>query len=120
MTQSFFMLGFMVSGLVFSYYSDKLGRRPVVLVSFTFDILALISSILSVNITQYSISRFFNGLGGSGQWLAMYTIRKCYKNSEFFFIKEYSKLLQFLNVLVLNIARISLFLLTAVGFWATL
>jgi MFS family permease len=76
LTQSYFMSGYLVSGLVFSYYSDKYGRRPVVWLSFTLEILALLSCSLSVNITQYSISRFLNGVGASGRWLAMYTIRE--------------------------------------------
>ncbi len=74
LTQSYFMLGYMVSGLVFSYYSDKYGRRPVVWLSFTLEILALLSCSLSANITQYSIFRFLNGVGASGRWLAAYTI----------------------------------------------
>ena len=75
LTQSVFMLGYLVSGFVFAYYSDKYGRRPLVWISFAFEILALISCSLSINITQYLISQFFVGIGNSGKSLAMATIR---------------------------------------------
>jgi MFS family permease len=78
LTQSVFMLGYLVSGLVFSYYSDKYGRRPLVWLSFTLEILSIISCSLSVNIVQYLISQFVTGIGSSGRGIAVYTIRESF------------------------------------------
>jgi MFS family permease len=72
------MLGYFVSGLVFAYYSDKYGRRPLVWLSFTLEILSIISCSLSVNIIQYSISRFVTGIGTSGRGVGLYNIREFY------------------------------------------
>ncbi len=80
LTQSAFMLGYFVAGLVFAYYSDKYGRRPLVWLSFTSVILSVISCSLSVNIKQYTISRFVTGIGsfGFGRYGGLYAIRRFY------------------------------------------
>ncbi len=80
LTQSAFMLGYFVAGLIFVYYSDKYGRRPLVWLSFTLEILSIISCSLSVNIIQYTISRFVNGIGsfGFGRFGGLYAIRGFY------------------------------------------
>ncbi|CAG2162928.1 unnamed protein product [Oppiella nova] len=62
MSQVFYMLGYFVSGLIFSHYSDKYGRRPIIFTSFIIEIIGIVSCILSPNIYFYSISRFFVGM----------------------------------------------------------
>ncbi|CAG2168371.1 unnamed protein product [Oppiella nova] len=66
LTQSFFMLGYVASGFVISYYSDKYGRRPMIYLSYSIEVLAIISCAFSYNIYQYIISRFLVGFGHSG------------------------------------------------------
>ncbi|CAG2100136.1 unnamed protein product [Medioppia subpectinata] len=65
LTQSCFMLGYVVSGLILSHYKDKYGRRPVVLLCYVIEILAIISCAFSYNIYQYLFSRFLTGMGHS-------------------------------------------------------
>ncbi len=72
------MLGYFVAGLVFAYYSDKYGRRPLVWFSFTLEILSIISCSLSVNIIQYTISRFVTGVGSSGLRMGLFAMREFY------------------------------------------
>ena len=93
LTQSAFMLGYFVSGLVFAYYSDKYGRRPLVWLSITLEVLSIISCSLSVNIIQYSISRFVTGIGNFGRFAGLYTIRGFkifFKMNKFFESKLFS------------------------------
>ena len=75
-TQSCFMLGYVVSGLVICQFSDKYGRRPMVWFSYTLEVFAIISCGLSVNIYQYIVSRFLVGVGHSGGHYAVYSICK--------------------------------------------
>ncbi|CAG2162653.1 unnamed protein product [Oppiella nova] len=73
LSQSLYMFGFLITGLILSQFADKYGRKPLVWVSFIIEIIALTSSALSVNITQYSISRLFVGLSMYGCSGAMCT-----------------------------------------------
>ncbi|CAG2100137.1 unnamed protein product [Medioppia subpectinata] len=66
LTQAFFMLGYVVSGLIVAHYSDKYGRRPMVLMCYVVEILGIISCAFSYNIYQYLISRLLVGVGYSG------------------------------------------------------
>ena len=61
------MLSYVASGLVLSQLQDKYGRRPLIWVGLVLELLGTICCILSQNMTQYIISRFFVGLGGSGR-----------------------------------------------------
>ena len=68
------MLGFAASGLVFAYYSDKYGRRPITWLCLLIEIMGIILSGLSPNIYMYGVSRFLTGLGSSGRWLSVNTM----------------------------------------------
>lgn len=72
------MFGYLVTGLVLSQFADKYGRKPLVWVSFVVEILSLVSCGLSVNVTQYAISRFLVGLSIYGCSGAMCTSRKTF------------------------------------------
>ena len=74
MTQSVFMLGYVVSGLVFAHYSDKYGRRPITWLSMSIELIGILLSGVSTNIYMYSFARFLVGMGGSGVWLSIKTI----------------------------------------------
>ncbi|CAG2173859.1 unnamed protein product [Oppiella nova] len=65
------MLGYVISGLVFSHYSDKYGRRPIVWLGFTIELTGILLCAVSPNIYFYSIARFLVGMGGSGRGMAM-------------------------------------------------
>ncbi|CAG2179530.1 unnamed protein product [Oppiella nova] len=56
------MLGYVISGLVFSHYSDKYGRRPIVWLGFTIELTGILSCAVSPNIYFYSIARFLVGM----------------------------------------------------------
>ncbi|CAG2100135.1 unnamed protein product [Medioppia subpectinata] len=62
LTQAFFMFGYVVSGLIVAHYSDKYGRRPMVLMCYAIEILGIISCAFSYNIYQYLISRLLVGV----------------------------------------------------------
>ncbi|CAG2166906.1 unnamed protein product [Oppiella nova] len=70
-SQTLFMLGYVISGLVFSHYSDKYGRRPIVWLGFTIELTGILLCAVSPNIYYYSIARFLVGMGGSGRGMAM-------------------------------------------------
>ncbi|XP_054165993.1 organic cation transporter protein-like [Oppia nitens] len=67
LTQSFYMLGYVVSGLILSSLPDRYGRRPLCYIYFLIEIIALIACALSVNVYQYIIFRLFAGIGGCGR-----------------------------------------------------
>ena len=82
------MMGYVVSGLVFSHYSDKYGRRPLTWLSMTIAITGILLSGVSVNIYMYGVSRFLVGMGITGFALSVKTTCNAIliKNL-FFFIK---------------------------------
>ncbi|CAG2118571.1 unnamed protein product, partial [Medioppia subpectinata] len=67
LTQSFYMLGYLVSGLILSFLPDKYGRRPLCWIYFLIEVISLIACALSVNIYQYIIFRLFVAIGGCGR-----------------------------------------------------
>ena len=67
LTQSFYMLVYLVSGLILSFLPDKYGRRPLCWIYFLIEIISLTACALSVNIQQYIIFRLFAGIGGCGR-----------------------------------------------------
>ncbi|XP_054165996.1 organic cation transporter protein-like, partial [Oppia nitens] len=73
-SQTLFMLGYVVSGLVFAHYSDKYGRRPIVWLSFSIEIFGILLCALSTNIYFYSFARFLVGMGSSGRGMTIYII----------------------------------------------
>ncbi|CAG2171076.1 unnamed protein product [Oppiella nova] len=56
------MLGYVISGLVFSHYSDKYGRRPIVWLGFIIELTGILSCAVSPNIYFYLIGRFLMGM----------------------------------------------------------
>ena len=58
------MCGYIFGGLL-AFLSDKFGRRKMILVSYTVNIIGIISCAFSVNIYQYIFSRFLQSFGGS-------------------------------------------------------
>ncbi|CAG2176735.1 unnamed protein product, partial [Oppiella nova] len=75
------MLGYVISGLVFSHYSDKYGRRPIVWLGFTIELTGILLCAVSPNIYFYSIARFLVGMGSSGREMAIYIMCKFGVNS---------------------------------------
>ena len=63
LTQTAYMCGYIFGGL-FAFLSDKFGRRKIILVSYTVNIIGIISCAFSVNIYQYIFSRFLQSFGG--------------------------------------------------------
>ncbi|RWS29104.1 organic cation transporter protein-like protein [Leptotrombidium deliense] len=68
-TQSFYMVGMILSSLVCGQMSDKYGRLPILWASILFEIFAGISCALSFSIYQYMISRLILGIGAYGRYL---------------------------------------------------
>ncbi|CAG2164959.1 unnamed protein product [Oppiella nova] len=63
-SQTAYMLGYILSGLVLSHYSDKYGRRPIIWVAFTFEIVGILACVLAPNIYLYSLARFVVACAG--------------------------------------------------------
>ena len=73
-SQSSYMIGMMVSTILFGYLSDKYGRRPIILLGIVIEILAGFSSAFSYSWIQFLISRFFLSLGQTGRWSTGFVI----------------------------------------------
>ena len=73
-SQSSYMIGMMVSTILFGFLSDKYGRRPVIMIGIVIEILAGLSSAFSYSIYQFLASRFFLSLGQTGRWATGFVI----------------------------------------------
>lgn len=62
------VLAIALSGLFYGSFSDRFGRRPILIVGLTFFTLGAIGSAFSFNITLLLISRFVQGLGAGVAW----------------------------------------------------
>lgn len=69
MTQSLYQGSYVISGLLLTQLADKFGRRPVVLLAMTTWMTSAIVIILSQDIYQYALARFFLGIGTNGTTL---------------------------------------------------
>lgn len=65
-TKSIYMAGFLVSVLVFGQISDKIGRRPVILMCVIILLSSGVICAFSISFIMFTVSRFFVALGASG------------------------------------------------------
>jgi MFS family permease len=119
LTKSVHMLRYFISGLVFAYYSGKYGRRPLVWISFTLEILSIISCSLSVNIIQYITSRLPESVVLVDLKVFMLCVGFIIKNiwiNSLSLNRSHNNIMQALNVRDLNIVQKLLYFLVLVGF----
>lgn len=76
LSQSFFIFGFMISGLLFGHLADKVGRQKVIFYTFILQILAGVWTALAENIYHYIIGRFILGVGVSACSVTFFTFCK--------------------------------------------
>jgi OCT family organic cation transporter-like MFS transporter 4/5 len=73
-SQSSYMIGMMVSTILFGYLSDKYGRRLVIMGGIVIEVIAGFSCAFSYSWIQFLISRFFLSLGQTGRWSTGFVI----------------------------------------------
>lgn len=57
------LFGLLIGSLIFSYFSDKWGRRPIILISTLFFAVCMLATTLVKNLEQLIVIRFITGLG---------------------------------------------------------
>ncbi|XP_054158728.1 organic cation transporter protein-like [Oppia nitens] len=68
------MLGQGLGAIIFGYLSSRFGRKPVLWMTIALELLAGLSSALSVNIIHFSISRFLLGMATNGRYLTAFIL----------------------------------------------
>ncbi|XP_022244729.1 organic cation transporter protein-like [Limulus polyphemus] len=66
MSQSAFMGGYMTAVMVFGQLSDRIGRRPVIVIAVTIFLLSGITCLFATSFMMFAILRFFISFGVSG------------------------------------------------------
>ncbi|XP_049901484.1 solute carrier family 22 member 7-like [Epinephelus moara] len=74
-TATIFFMGVMVGAAVFGYFSDRFGRKIMLLVSYVTAAIFGFASAFSYNFAMFAAMRFFTGLGMSG--ISIITIVLC-------------------------------------------
>ncbi|XP_054158732.1 organic cation transporter protein-like [Oppia nitens] len=74
LSESLYMLGFALGGVIFGGLSDRFGRIPILWASLILEIAAGLSSALAVNITHFMISRFILGMVCNGRYLTTFML----------------------------------------------
>ncbi len=74
MSQSLYMIGYVLGAVVFGYLSDRFGRLPMIWISIIVEILGGISSALSLNVTHFIISRVVLAFGSNGRLLSTFML----------------------------------------------
>ncbi|XP_049424869.1 solute carrier family 22 member 7-like [Epinephelus fuscoguttatus] len=74
-TATIFFMGVMVGAAVFGYFSDRFGRKIMLLVSYVTAAIFGFASAFSYNFAMFAAMRFFTGLGISG--ISIITIVLC-------------------------------------------
>ncbi|XP_054158731.1 organic cation transporter protein-like [Oppia nitens] len=74
LTQSLFMIGWALGGIIFGILSDRFGRKPILWVTIILEIMAGLSSALAVNITHFMISRTVLGMLANGRYLTAFML----------------------------------------------
>ncbi|CAL1299082.1 unnamed protein product [Larinioides sclopetarius] len=66
MSKSIFIAGYFVSNIIFGYLSDKIGRRPVIVLSDAIAVIAAVACAFSTSYYMFVICRFFIAAGVLG------------------------------------------------------
>ncbi|CAG2178290.1 unnamed protein product, partial [Oppiella nova] len=74
MSQSLYMFGYVLGAVIFGYLSDRYGRLPIIWWTIIIEIIAGISSALSVNITHFIISRIILAFASNGRLLSTFML----------------------------------------------
>ncbi|XP_054158724.1 organic cation transporter protein-like, partial [Oppia nitens] len=74
LSQSMYMLGWALGGIIFGILSDRFGRIPVLWITVILEIMAATSSALAVNVTHFMISRFVLGMATEGSYLTAFIL----------------------------------------------
>ncbi|XP_054158725.1 organic cation transporter protein-like [Oppia nitens] len=74
LTESLHMLGYGMGAIIFGYLSGRFGRKPVLWIAIILEVLAGLSSALSVNIIHFSISRLVLGMAVNGRYLTSFIL----------------------------------------------
>lgn len=74
MSQSVYMIGYVFGAVIFGYFSDRYGRLAMIWISVAIEIVAGISSALSVNMTHFMISRFILAFSSNGRLLSTFML----------------------------------------------
>uniref|UniRef100_T1K5P1 Major facilitator superfamily (MFS) profile domain-containing protein n=1 Tax=Tetranychus urticae TaxID=32264 RepID=T1K5P1_TETUR len=67
---SSYQFGYLLSGLVIGYISDRFGRKPAILFSMSLEIVCAVGLVLSPNVYCFIVVRVIHGIGGYGRYLA--------------------------------------------------
>ncbi|GBM57807.1 Organic cation transporter protein [Araneus ventricosus] len=66
MSKSIFIAGYFVSNIIFGYLSDKIGRRPVIVLSDVIAVIAALTCAFSTSYFMFVVCRFFIAAGVLG------------------------------------------------------
>lgn len=69
-----YQLGFVFSGVIIAWISDKYGRKFALQVSIAFELLGGLLLILSPSILLFTLSRLILGFGDSGRGMCLYML----------------------------------------------
>ncbi|XP_074596551.1 uncharacterized protein LOC141851688 [Brevipalpus obovatus] len=69
-TLSVYQFGYLVSGIVMGFFSDRFGRKTAAVTSMSLEVLCGFAITFSPSITSLIIIRFFHGLAGYGRYLS--------------------------------------------------
>lgn len=71
---SFYMIGFLLGSIIFGHYSDKYGRKPMLLIALVLQIIFGISAGLATNFITHTLSRIFIGISATGFFLIAFVM----------------------------------------------
>jgi MFS family permease len=74
LSQSVFMMGALLGGLLLGMFADKYGRRPSWCSSYIIMVLGGVATAFSTSLNILYISRFFSGLGTGGVLLSGFVL----------------------------------------------
>ncbi|GBO20296.1 Solute carrier family 22 member 7, partial [Araneus ventricosus] len=66
MSKSIFVTGYLLSSTLFAYFTDKFGRKPLILACNILAIVSGFSCLFSTSFLMFAISRFFVAAGTTG------------------------------------------------------
>ncbi|XP_054158733.1 organic cation transporter protein-like [Oppia nitens] len=74
LSQSLYMVGYVLGALIFGCLSDRFGRQPILWLTVILEIMAGLSSALAVNIIQFIISRMILAFASNGRLLTTFML----------------------------------------------
>ncbi|XP_054158726.1 organic cation transporter protein-like [Oppia nitens] len=74
LTQSLHMLGYGLGAIIFGYLSGRFGRKPVLWMTVTLELLAGLSSGLAINVIHFTLSRLVLGMAVNGRYLISFIL----------------------------------------------